>query len=516
MRNNRRIQASELRYDLADRAFAEVHPDHVSNGEENLYATKVASYSKGLPHSCDQANFGEVEPAAYASLTRALCSGKAADFEAIIPGVDAPDKWRKLTSPQAGLAFDLEGLDAQAVTLAPPPRLDSPEATSEMVELYWMALCRDVDFGDYSSNTDIAAAVAELNELPGFESLRPFTPDTLFRGFTPGDRRGPYLSQFLLHDARFGTLTISQRQQTKRPDTDYVTDINDWLDVQNGEVREPNPTQDLDPERRHLRNLRDLSHYVHFDALYEAYLNACLILLDMGAPIDPGNPYNWYGKQAPFATFGGPHVLSLVTEVATRALKAVWYQKWFVHRRLRPEAYGGLIHLEKHNPGRYPFIPTQMRDAPVLPRVKDRWRSFLLPQAFPEGSPTHPAYGAGHATVAGACVTVLKAWFEESWPAFHRRHPGVRQAVVAGADGTTLSAYAGDETLTVGDELNKLASNIALGRNGAGVHWRSDYTRSVELGEQIAISILREQLDTYNEDHSLHLTKFNGQTITLG
>src|SRR6266545_5053136 len=52
---NRRIQASQLRYDLADRAFAEVHPDHVRNGEENLYATKVASYSKGLPHSCDQA-----------------------------------------------------------------------------------------------------------------------------------------------------------------------------------------------------------------------------------------------------------------------------------------------------------------------------------------------------------------------------------------------------------------------------------------------------------------------------
>ncbi len=38
----------------------------------------------------------------------------------------------------------------------------------------------------------------------------------------------------------------------------------------------------------------------------------------------------------------------------------------------------------------------------------------LLPMAFPEGSPTHPAYGAGHATVAGACVTILKAWFDES------------------------------------------------------------------------------------------------------
>ena len=41
--------------------------------------------------------------------------------------------------------------------------------------------------------------------------------------------------------------------------------------------------------------------------------------------------------------FGGPHILSLVTEVATRALKAVRYQKFNVHRRLRPEAVGGRL-----------------------------------------------------------------------------------------------------------------------------------------------------------------------------
>jgi len=35
------------------------------------------------------------------------------------------------------------------------------------------------------------------------------------------------------------------------------------------------------------------------------------------------------------------------------------------------------------------------------------WKVHLLPMAFPEGSPIHPAYGAGHATVAGACVTIL-------------------------------------------------------------------------------------------------------------
>ena len=38
----------------------------------------------------------------------------------------------------------------------------------------------------------------------------------------------------------------------------------------------------------------------------------------------------------------------------------------------------------------------------------------LLPVAFQEGSPMHPAYGAGHATVAGACVTILKAFFDTS------------------------------------------------------------------------------------------------------
>lgn len=32
--------------------------------------------------------------------------------------------------------------------------------------------------------------------------------------------------------------------------------------------------------------------------------------------------------------------------------------------------------------------------------------------AYPEGSPMHPNYGAGHATIAGACVTLLTAMFD--------------------------------------------------------------------------------------------------------
>jgi hypothetical protein len=67
----------------------------------------------------------------------------------------------------------------------------------------------------------------------------------------------------------------------------------------------------------------------------------------------------------------------------------------------------------------------------------------------------------------------------------------------------------------VGGELNKVAANIAIGRNLAGVHWRSDYTQSMRLGEAVAISILEEQKLTYNEPGSLTVTKFDGTAVTI-
>ncbi|MEP6903804.1 MAG: vanadium-dependent haloperoxidase, partial [Actinomycetota bacterium] len=132
----------------------------------------------------------------------------------------------------------------------------------------------------------------------------------------------------------------------------------------------------------------------------------------------------------------------------------------------------------------------------------------FLPMAFPEGSPTHPAYGAGHATVAGACVTILKAWFNESFV--------IQNPVMPDSTEQVLVPYTGSAALTVGGELNKIASNIALGRNIAGVHWRSDGTESMLLGEALAISILKDQRLAYNEVfNGFSLTKFDGTTITV-
>jgi membrane-associated phospholipid phosphatase len=298
-------------------------------------------------------------------------------------------------------------------------------------------------------------------------------------------------------------MSLSQRIRTTAPDVDYITSYSNWLAVQNGASTEGNQ---FDQTPRYIRNGRDLGEYVHRDFSYQAFINAALILLGMRAPLDSNNPYNNSKSQSGFSTFGAPHLLDMVARVANSALNAGWFQKWLVHRRLRPEAFGGRIHNHKTGAARYP-IHTDVLNSEVLNRVFSKQRSYLLSLAYPEGSPAHPAYPSGHATIAGACVTVLKAFFKESFV--------IPNPVEATTDGLSLVPYAGSD-LTVGGELNKLASNIAIGRDTAGVHWRSDGIEGLKLGEAVAISILTDMKGCFNENFKgFSLTKFDGTEVTV-
>jgi hypothetical protein len=123
----------------------------------------------------------------------------------------------------------------------------------------------------------------------------------------------------------------------------------------------------------------------------------------------------------------------------------------------------------------------------------------------------HTSYGSGHATVAGACATMLKAFYDESAVI---QNP----VMINPADnGLTLVSYTGPDTLTVGGELNKLVSNVSQGRNHAGVHWRTDATEANRLGEQAAINILADMFETYREPFSagFSLRRFDGTTISV-
>jgi hypothetical protein len=494
---NRFMKSYKCRLEAAKMARSKPLVSHIDNGDDTLYPNKIGSHTKALPHN----QLGEVDPDAYATLTRARETRNPALFDEIKLGLG-----RKLTSPQAGLAMDLEGPDSHHVTMPPAPRFASAEAAGEAVELYWMALARDVNFADFGSNPIIARAAQELSALSDFRGPRAggqVTPDTIFRSGVAGDLTGPWLSQFLIQDFYFGANFFSQRMRTVNPGIDYLTRYSDWLDAQNG--ADPSANIQYDPTPRYIRNLRDLAEWVHIDALYQGYLQACLILLGQGTRLDPGLPLYDSKAQAGFAQCGGPHILSFVTEVATRALKAVWYQKWFVHHRLRPEEYGGRVHNHLAGAANYPLHQDILKSRAVAETFQ-KYGSYLLPQAFAEGSPTHSSYGSGHATVAGACVTVLKAFFDET--------DTIKNPMVPNADGTALAPYQGPP-LTVLGELNKVARNVAFGRNGAGIHWRTDALEGMKLGEAVVIGILEEQKLTYNDNVEMSLTKFDGAKITI-
>jgi membrane-associated phospholipid phosphatase len=521
-RQQRINNARQLRFDAARQMASEGIPDHLSNGDEERYPNKIGNYSKGLRHNA----IGEVVPSAYTALISAIDGGKFADFEALATnghmGAGDPTRQRRLVSPMSGYAFDMEGLDSYQSNMRAAPAFSSPEEAGEMVELYWMSLLRDVNFLDYETHPLARLAAEDLSRLSDFRGPKQgnkVTPQTLFRDNFPGCAVGPYVSQFLLKDCPFGAQLVDQRIRTAAAGTDFMTDFQSWLDVQNG--NQPTQTLHLD-EPRLCRNGRDIGQYVHVDALYQAYLVAALVLMANGMPWDRNNPYGQTpepgsGRPLPpgvpgsiaqvgFSTFGGPHILALLTEVSTRALKAVWFQKWLVHRRLRPEEFGGRVEVVRRNLESYP-IHSDLFSSRALGQLLSKFGSYLLPMAFPEGSPLHTSYGSGHSSVAGACVTILKAWFDES--------AIIPDPVVPNSDGSGLVTYEGPD-LTVGGELNKIASNVAQSRNIAGVHWRTDATEAIKLGEAVAISVLRDQKPTYREPfRGFTLTKFDGTTITI-
>jgi membrane-associated phospholipid phosphatase len=516
--NKRARDAYRIRVDAARLERDVPEPDAVDNGDEARYSNRIGNYSKGLPHN----DLGEADPYAYDLFTQAMHSGTQTALDQIPMGNPDPSTRLKLVNPCSGIAFDLQGADSHHMAMPPAPALASAQAGGEMVEAYWQALARDVPFSRYDSHATTQAAAADLSKLSDFRGPKvngQVTTGTLFRGFTAGDLVGPYVSQFLLKPVPFGVQWVEQRIRTMLPGFDFLTQYSDWLSVQDG-VAPASPTG-YDPVRRYIRSGRDLAQWVHMDVLYQAYFNAMLIMLTppdptddvtgggMGVPLNPGNPYVNSTNQVGFGTFGQPAIAAAVAEIATRALKAVWYQKWFIHRRLRPEEYGGLVHNYLTKGQKYPIHGDVVNSAAIA-QVQKQTGGFLLPMAFPEGCPVHPSYGAGHATVAGACVTILKAFFNESYV--------LPNPVVASDDGSTLAPYTGADAgqLTVGGELNKLAANVAVGRNIAGVHWRSDYVESLKLGEAVAISVLKDQKLTYGETFDgFTFTKLDGTKITV-
>ncbi|HWA72365.1 MAG TPA: phosphoesterase [Polyangiaceae bacterium] len=488
---------------------------HPTNGDEERYENKIGSDTRGLPHDGD----GEVDLDAWKSAAKAFASRDPEDFEQIVLGGT-----RKLVNPVGTLAVNLIGLNPAQFGVPPAPALASAEKAAEAVELYWQALLRDVPFDQYATHPLAQEAIAELNRLPAHRGARInglVTPETLFRvtasyvdsrdpsgrtprsALVPGVLDGPYISQLLYRNIPYGTQSIPAVVRYPVPGSDFLTDYTEWLQVQDGQA--PTRAVPFAAVPRYLFTGRDLAEYNHGGN--PLFWGAALTLASI-APLGPTNPYLSSATQASAsATFALGWFQGLLARAISLVIRASYWQKWFVHRNLRPEAYGGLIHHRIAN-GRddYPVHPDVLNSRAVA-RTFEKFGTYLLPQAFPEGAPLHAAYPAGSASIAGAAGTLLKAFFDENAVIPNPVLPDP-------ADPTRLIPYTG-APLTVGGEINKLVSNYA-GRTTAGIHYRSDAAAALALGEAVAIGLLRDERATFAEQFDGFLfTRFDGTEVLI-
>src|SRR5437016_8547554 len=244
----------------------------------------------------------------------------------------------------------------------------------------------------------------------------------LIRASLPGcGQPGTGVSQFLLQPVYFGALPMVQTYTTYQAGLDYMTDASSWLAAQNGQ--RPLGSNLADSQRRYFHDGRGVSAFVHVDLLFQAYFMGLLWLL-RNASFNVGNPYNTSRTQIGFGTFGGPHITSLPAEVSGYALRAQWFQKYWVHRALRPEAYGGLVHYTMSADAIYPVHSDVLNSQALAGLFAKNNGTYFLPVAFPN-------------------------------------------PMVSAPDGLSLTSCTGADAgqITLTGELNKLANNIAQARN---------------------------------------------------
>ncbi|MGA8028480.1 MAG: vanadium-dependent haloperoxidase [Bryobacteraceae bacterium] len=508
------IESFTRRFNAATREALVAIPPHTANGDEQSYPDKCGTYSKCIK----QMGPGKVDLGAFATFKNALNSGSFADFEAIELGGA-----RTLNGPMGSYAYTFCGSDSSQFgdapspenqktwdVVPPAPALASEAYATELVELYWGSLLRDVAFTSYDKNRIAKEAAKELSSLPDYagptDNNNQVTPTLLFRGNYAGETLGPYLSQFLVQPTMLGALAVHQKYVTYQAGLDYMTDLSTWSDVQNGISTGLENVND--PVQRYLHNGRGLAAFTHVDILFQAYFTAYLVLESSNAPVNPGNPYFNSKTQNGFGTFGAPDFAATLAEVAKIAVNEVWYQKWLVHLRHRPEAGGALVDLIKSGVSFDGKPHDNVLNSKAVRRSYEKYGTYLLSQAFPEGSPAHPAYPTGHGAVGGACITILKFFFNGDY--------ALPNPLVPSRSGIKLEAWQGADPLTVNGELHKLAHNISFGHGiHAGIHWRSDTDISMRLGEAVAISFLQDLACTYAEPFTVSFAKLDGSVATI-
>ena len=123
---------------------------------------------------------------------------------------------------------------------------------------------------------------------------------------------------------------------------------------------------------------------------------------------------------------------------------------------------------------------------------------------FPEGCPSSPSSCSEYATISGACVTVLKFFFD------------LRESINSyePSSGTDeLVDY--HQKLLLEDEINKLAFNVGNSRKWSGVSYNKDIISGLKRGEKVAISCILDFISCYPQEITVDIRRLNGNYVKI-
>jgi hypothetical protein len=424
-------------------------------------------------------------------------------------------------------------LSSYTVPLA--PLIGSFKAAAELLELYAMALVRDIpltQINDSSVPIPILDNVILPNlNLPNVKNYLGapvngsgnITRELLFRGNAVGDTIGPYVSQLLFCDIQLGTFFLEQNSYLSgikvdlsgtdiNFENDFMTNVNSFIPIWNGVLTNPN----ISTLTRLLTTPRDCAYYINKDQLWQMFYMAATAIL--------GRTVRWGYFCTPrqggkFINLGVVDLYDLMGRAAKMSMNASWLWKW-KQMRVRPEEMAYQLNynllVNPADPNNVTFASTLNPTNPsILKSVYDISGTYLLPQVYPYGSPFHASYPSGHATYGGALSTILKAFFNCDYYTDARQPSLIPPYGEFPGSAPLPPGFTGQYFLTLEGEINKLASNCADFRNMAGIHYRSDAESGLSIGEQVAIVVLQDAVKKYNSNLAFVFRKRNGEKVVI-
>lgn len=371
---------------------------------------------------------------------------------------------RKLINPSAGWGeapSDAPGVGA-------PPEDESLQTAEELAELAGLQLLVDQEAGGIAQHPDAARLCATLLALGGTCLVEP-RPGGLFR--LNRQRMGGRLSTLFSLGYPTGWGYPGSFMPVERLGQ-YGTGLGEWGELQNGRIPRPQAVGALVP----LGSYRSWASLVDQDppsTLPEVIGRALL-----AGKATPSARFSPRTTEAGFVDYGGAvWIQTAIGEACDRAMRECWRLKW-LHRRARPqELWPRAVAGELH--------PAFLEHAGwLVERI-----GHHLPMVYAAGSPLHPDWPSGHATLAGAGFTILKAAFADQ-------------------------PFAGSSSLH--RELDQAAWVMAFGRSAAGIHTRSSLLAGLMLGQHHALQLLAQQAATSTQPLGrTNLLGFDGQLVTV-